>query len=81
MWDHTSDGLVEDTGRGAEVEWTTTSWVESSDLAEVCMVLDCNSGRVSDSVGLLRSILENVRLARKNSPEMLSASHLTTTIF
>jgi hypothetical protein len=40
MWDHASDGLVEDTGRCAEVERTASSGVVSGHLSKVCMVLD-----------------------------------------
>ena len=39
---HTTDGLVEDTGRGAEVEGTTTGGVEPSGLAEVGVELHYN---------------------------------------
>lgn len=39
VWDHTTDGLVEDAGWGAEVEGTTTGWVVTSHLAEVGVVL------------------------------------------
>ncbi len=46
MWDHASDGLVEDTGWRAEMEGTTTSRVVSGDLAEVGMVLHCSSALV-----------------------------------
>jgi hypothetical protein len=40
---HTADSLVEDAGRSAEVEGTTTGGVETSDLAKVGVVLDCRS--------------------------------------
>lgn len=39
---HAADSLVEDAGRSAEVEGTTASGVEASDLAEVGVVLDCS---------------------------------------
>lgn len=38
---HTADSLVEDAGRSAEVEGTTTGGVETSHLAKVGVVLDC----------------------------------------
>lgn len=111
--DHAADSLVEDTGRSAEVEGTTASGVETSDLAEVGVVLDCRSdcrsatvskerpcghswlpqhrsivANVPLSLAIEKSLITskgsrglNVRFARKNSPEMLRASHLTTTIF
>lgn len=44
---HTTDSLVEDTRRGAEVEGTTTGRVVSRHLAEVGGVLDCSGSRVS----------------------------------
>jgi hypothetical protein len=40
---HTADGLVEDAGRSAEVEGTTTGRVETSHLAKVGVVLDCTA--------------------------------------
>lgn len=39
MWDHASDGLVEDSGWGSEMEWTASGWVVSGDLSEVGVVL------------------------------------------
>lgn len=33
MWDHASDGLVEDTARGSEMERTTSCRVVSSNLS------------------------------------------------
>ena len=39
--DHAADSLVEDSGRGAEVEGTTTSGVVSGHLSQIGMVLDC----------------------------------------
>lgn len=39
VWDHTTDGLVEDAGWSAEMEWTTTGWVVAGHLAEVGVVL------------------------------------------
>jgi hypothetical protein len=41
VWDHASDGLVEDTGGSTEVEGTTAGRVVTGNLAEVGMVLDC----------------------------------------
>jgi hypothetical protein len=41
MWDHASDGLVENTGWCAEMEWTTSGGIVSGHLSEVGMVLDC----------------------------------------
>lgn len=41
MRNHASDGFVEDTRGGSEVEWTTAGWVVSGDLAEVGMILHC----------------------------------------
>jgi hypothetical protein len=41
MWNHATDGLVEDAGRGTEMEGTTSGRVETGDFSEVCMVLDC----------------------------------------
>lgn len=41
MWDHAADGLVEDTRGRTEMEGTASGWVESGDLSEVGMVLDC----------------------------------------
>lgn len=41
VWDHASYGLVEDAGRGAEMEWTASGRVVSSDLSQVGVVLDC----------------------------------------
>lgn len=38
---HATDGLVEDPGRGAEVEGTTAGRVVTGHLAEVGVVLDC----------------------------------------
>jgi hypothetical protein len=46
VWDHASDGLVENTGRSAEMEGATTGRVVSGDLAEVGMVLHCSSALV-----------------------------------
>ena len=43
MGHHTADGLVEDAGRSAEVEGTTTGGVETSHLAKVGVVLDCTA--------------------------------------
>lgn len=40
---HATDGLVEDAGRGAEVEGTTSCRVVTGDLAQVGVVLDCIS--------------------------------------
>lgn len=40
---HAADGLVEDAGRGAEVEGTTSCRVVTGDLAQVGVVLDCIS--------------------------------------
>jgi hypothetical protein len=78
VWDHASDGLIEDAGGSSEVEGTAAGWVVSSDLAEVGVVLDCE-GYVS--VCRIEVIVVCVRLARKNSPEILRASHRTTTTF
>lgn len=45
---HAADSLVEDAGRSAEVEGTTTGGVETSHLAKVGVVLDCRTkGEVS----------------------------------
>ena len=41
MWDHASDGLVEDAGWGSEVERTASGWVVSCHFSEVGMILDC----------------------------------------
>lgn len=41
---HAADSLVQDAGRSAEVEGTTTSRVETGDLAEVGVVLDYCGG-------------------------------------
>lgn len=41
MWDHASDGLVEDATGCTEMEGTTSSGIVTSDLSEVGMVLDC----------------------------------------
>ena len=41
VWDHASNGLVEDAGGGSEMEWATAGWVVSGHFAEVGMVLDC----------------------------------------
>jgi len=39
MWNHATDGLVEDAGRSPEMEGATSGRVETSDFSEVCMVL------------------------------------------
>lgn len=71
---------------------TTAGWVESSLLAHESLVLyyfhqlaiahpfSLSLLRLDSSWGSVLDRL-NVRFARKNSPEMLRASHLTTTIF
>ena len=41
MWDHASDGLVEDASWSAEMEGAAAGWVVASDFAEVGVVLDC----------------------------------------
>ncbi len=41
VWDHASDGLVEDASWGTEMERTASGGVVSGYLSEVCMVLDC----------------------------------------
>jgi hypothetical protein len=81
VWDHASDGLVEDTGGSTEVEWTTAGRVVTGDLAEVGVVLDCSGGQYGRTSSILRYADVDVRFARKNSPEMLRASQRTTTIF
>lgn len=40
---HAADSLVENAGRSAEVEGTTTGGVETSHLAKVGVVLDCTA--------------------------------------
>jgi hypothetical protein len=42
--DHTTESLVEDTGRSAEVEGTTVG-VNDATLVEVSMVLHCRFGQ------------------------------------
>jgi hypothetical protein len=96
VWYHASDGFVEDAGWCAKVEGTTSSGVVSGHLSKVGMVLDCRielaSARLSTlqrlkSDGVVRrcepsyEVVENVRFARKNSPEMFRASQRTTTTF
>lgn len=85
MRDHASDGLVEDATGGTEMEGTTSGGVVTSDLSEVGMVLDCETSRLvlcSDPTGQISfDCVVDIRLARKNSPEMLRASVRTTTIF
>ena len=76
--------------------WTTARSVETGLLAEESLVLHCAHSRVSLGVGSLfpprwccgcafgvvfSDGLVDVRLARKNSPEMLSCSQRTTTTF
>lgn len=52
MRNHSTDGLVEDTGRGTEVEGTASGGVVSGYLAEVGMVLDWRADESeSESVG------------------------------
>jgi hypothetical protein len=41
---HSSDGLVENTAWGTEVEGTASSRIVSGHFAEVGMVLDCREG-------------------------------------
>jgi len=48
--DHTTDGLVEDSGRSAEVEGTTTGGVVSGDLSEVGVVLELGAEELSRDV-------------------------------
>jgi len=55
VWDHTADGLVEDTGWGAEVEWTSSGWVVSGHLAEVGVVLQLRTEKLSGDVESLTS--------------------------
>jgi hypothetical protein len=45
VWNHAADCLVENAGRSTEMEGTTSCRVETGDLSEVCMVLDCNVKR------------------------------------
>jgi hypothetical protein len=53
VWDHASDGLVEDTGRSSEMERTTTGRVVSSDLAEIGMVLHCSFVSVEEKISMV----------------------------
>lgn len=69
VWDHTTDGLVEDAGWGAEMEWTTTGWVEAGHLAEVGVVLHYESTSVS-----VRSI--DVEIPFAPSKSFPSISHV-----
>lgn len=95
VWDHTTDCLVEDTGWSAEMEWTSSGWVVTGHLAEVCVVLDYITNLSANAPKLRLATLHpirfleiqfyheagvDVRFARKNSPEMLRASQRTTTI-
>jgi len=48
--DHATDGLVEDSGRSAEVEGTTTGGVVSGDLSEVGVVLELGAEELSRDV-------------------------------
>jgi hypothetical protein len=41
VWNHATDGLVENSGGSTEMEGTASSGVEAGYLSEVCMVLDC----------------------------------------
>jgi hypothetical protein len=41
VWNHATDGLIEDSCRSTEMEGTTSSGVEAGYLSEVCMVLHC----------------------------------------
>jgi hypothetical protein len=95
--DHATDGAPEHLGRRTVVPWTTARRVETGLFAEESLVLHCvrsrvsirAAGSISSSVGSLVRIrrvlgpggLVDVRLARKNSPEMLSCSQRTTTTF
>jgi hypothetical protein len=76
---------------------TTASGVESGDLSEVGVVLDCMNGQLDYYCSGIAVVFDpddvrpqievvwyrgvNVRFARKNSPEMLRASQRTITIF
>jgi hypothetical protein len=95
--DHATDGAPEHLGRRTVVPWTTARRVETGLFAEESLVLHYvrsrvsirAAGSISSSVGSLVRIrrvlgpggLVDVRLARKNSPEMLSCSQRTTTTF
>lgn len=54
--DHTADSLVEDAGRGAEVEWAAVP-VVSGTLAKVGVVLDCIIHQLLLSLYLVQLIL------------------------
>jgi len=47
MWDHTANGFVEDSGRSAEMEGTTTSRVISGHFSKICVVLQFRSEELS----------------------------------
>lgn len=48
--DHTTDGLVEDSGRSTEVEGTTAGGVVSGDLSEVGVVLELRAEELAGDV-------------------------------
>lgn len=55
MRNHTTDGLVEDSGWGTEMERTSTGWVVSGHLSEVGVVLELRTEELSRDVQGLTS--------------------------
>ena len=86
--DHATDCTPEHLGWGAVVPWAAAFGVVAGLLAEEGLVLYCSSwrsyvSRCSRWVGDGGFAVSggDIRLALKNSPEMLRASQRTTTIF
>ena len=59
MWNHTSDGLVQDSGWGSEVEWTL-GLVVSGGLSQVVVVLELVSEELTGDVEGLASDNDNL---------------------